>query len=164
MIDASADLAPASPYSSQRTAMRNLTLPTKPNLDIPPSPLGSPTAVDQRFAHFLELKSQGIHFNAKLASSSALKNPSLLPKLMKSAGLEESEQYAATMPSELWNPLGFHEWAYKEELGKSQQELTKKKENERANSQREKIDFVSAGLRRNPAEALTRRKEAPRKE
>ncbi len=146
MANPSADSAPSSPYTSHRTTIRNLTLPTKPNLDIPPSPPGSPTDAEQKFAHFLELKRQGVHFNAKLASSSALKNPSLLPKLMISAGVDESKQYASTLPSELWNPLGFPKWAYKEELGKSQQDVMSQKEEDRGQRQRENIDFVSAGI------------------
>ena len=144
MTDASSEISPSSPYTSQRTAVRNLTLPTNPEFDIPPSPPGSPTRGGEKFVHFLELKQEGFHFNAKLAASSALKNPSLLPKLMESAGLEGSVQYSTTLPLELWDPLKFPEQAYKEMLGKSQQEMTKKKEKERAKGQQGSIDFVSA--------------------
>jgi len=146
MPDSDSHSAPSSPYTAQRTAIRDLTLPTKPNLEIPSSPPASPTPdADQKFAHFLELKKQGIHFNAKLASSSALKNPSLLPKLMQFAAVEDEKQYATTLPTVLWDPLGFPEWAYKEELASAQKEVSKKKEEERAETQRESIDFVSAG-------------------
>ena len=125
--------------------MRDLTLPTIPNLDIPLSPPGSPPpGVDKRFGHFLKLKMQGVHFNEKLARSSALKNPSLLRKLMDSAGIEDYDQYESTLPNGKWNPASFPSWAYKEELAKSQQEVTKKKEEERARTQRESIEFISA--------------------
>ena len=100
--------------------------------------------MDNKFAHFLELKKQGVHFNDKLARSSALKNPGLLQKLMGFAGLEESDQYASTLPKEIWDPAGFPAWAYREELGKSQQEMQKKMEEEKARVQRDVIDFVSA--------------------
>ena len=100
--------------------------------------------MDRKFEHFLELKKEGVHFNQKLAQSSALKNPSLLYKLMASAGLEEDDQYNTTLPEEIWNPKGFPPWAYKEELAKSQQEVTRKREEERSRLQRESIDFVSA--------------------
>ncbi|KAL2046081.1 hypothetical protein N7G274_001528 [Stereocaulon virgatum] len=137
--------APSSPYTSQRATIRNLTMPTNPNLEIPLSPPGSPNpGADQKFAHFLELKKQGVHFNAKLASSSALKNPSLLPKLMDFAGLDEQQQYATTLSAELWNPADFPEWAYKEELLKSQQSVLKKKEQEKSKAPREGIDFAGA--------------------
>jgi len=96
-------------------------------------------------SHFLALKRQNIHFNAKLASSSALKNPSLLPKLMSSAGVDEGAQYATTLPKELWDPAGFPEEGFKEALAKSQTELGKKKEEETARGQREGLEFVSAG-------------------
>ena len=77
------DFTPQSPYSSNRALLRDLTLPTVPNYDIPPSPPGSPVAsTNARFKHFLHLKKQGIHFNEKLATSSVLKNPSLMQKLM----------------------------------------------------------------------------------
>lgn len=137
--------APSSPYTTQRSTIRDLTLPTEPNLDIPPSPPGSPNpGTDQKFAHFLDLKRQGIHFNAKLASSSALRNPSLLPKLMQSAAINSPMQYATTLPVDLWDPTGFPDWAYKEELAISQKQILTKKDEERMKTQRESIDFVSA--------------------
>jgi hypothetical protein len=134
-----------SPYSANRAAIRNLTVPKMPMLDIPPSPPGSPPpGMEKKFQHFLELKKQGVHFNEKLASSSALKNPSLLKKLMDYAGLDEQDQYSTTLPEDVWNPKGFPPWAFKEELARSQQEVTKKKEEERAKTRRESIEFVSA--------------------
>lgn len=100
--------------------------------------------MDKKFQHFLDLKKQGIHFNEKLASSSALRNPSLLQKLMDYAGLDEQDQYSTTLPGPVWDPKGFPPWAFKEELARSQQEVTKKKEEELARTQRESIEFVSA--------------------
>lgn len=137
--------APQSPYSANRALIRDLTLPTLPNFDIPDSPPGSPPpGLDEKFGHFLELKKQNVHFNEKLARSSALKNPSLLRKLMDFAGVDESEQYTTTLPSGIWDPKSFPAFAYKEELAKSQQEIHKKREEERAKVQRESIEFVSA--------------------
>ena len=146
--------APSSPYTIQRVTVRSLTLPTKPNLDIPRSPRGSPTrAADPKFSHFLELKKQGIHFNTKLASSSALKNPSVLLKLMDFAGVNSQWQYTTTLSTELWDPAGFPTWAYKEELAEAQKDvLKKKKEEERVGLQRERIDFVAAST---PGQAST---------
>lgn len=143
--ESSALSAPSSPYTNDRATIRSLTLPIKPNLDIPQSPLGSQTAgADQKFSGFLEIKKQGIHFNTKLASSSALKNPSLLPKLMDSAAVSSERQYATTLPTELWDPVGFPSWSYKEELAEAQHRLSKEKEEERVRSQRESISFVAA--------------------
>ena len=102
--------------------------------------------MNEKFGHFLELKKQGIHFNEKLARSSALKNPSLLRRLMDFAGLDEHDQYETTISRDVWDPTGFPSWAYKEELAKSQQEVLRKKEEERARSQRESIEFVSASV------------------
>lgn len=120
-------------------------MPTTPNFVIPPSPPGSPPpGIEQKFEHFLQLKAQGVHFNEKLAGSSALKNPALLQKLMASAGLEGNDQYATTLPKELWDPAGFPKWAYKEELAKSQQQVAKTKNAENSQKQRENIDFVPA--------------------
>ena len=133
-----------------RATIRSLTLPTKPNLDIPRSPLGSPTSgTDKKFSHFLELKKQGVHFNAKLASSSALKNPSLLPKLMDFAGVG-IKRYRTTLPTELWDPEGFPTWVYKEELAETQRGLSKKQE-ERGRLQSHSIDFVAAGTPGQPS-------------
>ena len=144
-VDGDTFSTPQSPYSANRAAIRNLTLPAIPNFDIPPSPPGSPSpGMNKKFEHFLELKKQGIHFNDKLAKSSALKNPSLLQKLMDFAGIDEEDQYNTTLPEDIWNPKGFPAWAYKEELAKSQQDITKRREEERSRLQRESIEFVLA--------------------
>lgn len=125
-------------------------------LDIPPSPPGSPpSGMDKKFQQFLELKKQGIHFNEKLASSSALKNPSLLKNLMDYAGLDEQDQYSTTLSENVWNPKGFPPWAFNEELARSQQEVTKKKEEERARTRRGGIDFVSANNSGQPSRGAT---------
>lgn len=135
---------PLSPYSANRTLLRDLTLPTYPNLDIPASPPGSPPpGGNEKFTHFLELKKQGVHFNEKLVKSSALKNPSLLGKLMDFAAINEQDQYASALPKDLWDPAGFPSWTYKEELAKAQQETLKKREEEKAKKQREAVEFVS---------------------
>ena len=139
--------APSSPYLNHCATIRSLTLPTKPNLDVPQSPLGSPIlGADQKFSHFLALKKQGIHFNSKLGSSSALRNPSLLPKLMDFAGVGSEWQYTTTLPTGLWDPAGLPTWAYKEGLAEAQHRLSKKKEEERV--KRESIGFVAAGTPR----------------
>jgi HCNGP-like protein len=135
------DLISQSPYSANRALLRDLTLPTAPNYDIPQSPPGSPIAsTNTKFRHFLKLKKQGVHFNEKLSKSAALKNPSLMQKLMDFSDIDEAGQYATTLPKTLWNPNGFPASAYKEELLKSQQNILKKRENEK----RGKVDFVPA--------------------
>ena len=63
---------------------------------------------------------------------------------MDFAGVDESEQYATSLPSSIWNPKGFPAYAYKEELSQFQQETHKKREEERAKVQRESIEFVPA--------------------
>lgn len=138
-------MAPQSPYSSNRALLRDLTLPTLPNYDIPPSPPGSPQeSTNAKFKHFLELKKQGVHFNEKLAKSSALKNPSLMQKLMDFSSIDEGGQYESTLPNDLWNPNIFPAHAYKEELAKSQQKILKRSEDEKSRGQRESVDFVPA--------------------
>lgn len=139
----SEDSTPLSPYSASRAQLRQLTLPPIPNPNIPPSPPGSPPAgTNAKFVHFLELKKHGIHFNEKLVKSSALRNPNLMEKLMDFAEISDVEQYGSTLSKEAWDPLAFPEWAYKEELAKSQQRIFKKKEEAKTGGQRESIDFV----------------------
>ena len=134
-----------SPYTATRALMRELTLPTVPNFDIPPSPPGSPPPqMEAIVARFIEMKKKGMHFNEKLATTSSMKNPSLFSKIMRNIGMDESEQYGTTLPTELWNPNGFPPWAYKEELAKTQQAAQKKREEDLARRPREAIDFVPA--------------------
>jgi len=125
--------------------VRDLTMPRIPNFNIPDSPPDSPPAgPTAKFAKFLELKNKGVHFNEKLQSSSALRNPGLLQKLMEFAGISHEEQYASALPDRLAVPISFPEWAYADRLNKSQEKMTKKKEAEKAQGQREAVEFVSA--------------------
>ncbi|KAH8602528.1 HCNGP-like protein-domain-containing protein [Bisporella sp. PMI_857] len=134
-----------SPYSAERTTVRDLTLPSLPNYNIPPSPPGSPVAnTNAKFKHFMELKKQGVHFNEKLSKSAALKNPSLMQKLMDFADIDEVGEYSTTLSKDLWDPAVFPEAAYKEELAKSQKAILKKREDEKSREKRTALDFVPA--------------------
>ncbi|KAF5676049.1 hypothetical protein FDENT_9589 [Fusarium denticulatum] len=134
---------PASPYSSNRALLRDLTLPSAPNLDIPPSPPGSPPpGTNEKFEKFLELKKKGTHFNAKLEQSTALKNPSLMDKLMRFVEVDEHSQYSTTLATDLWNPAAFPDWAFKEKLRKSHDKLLKEKEAEKITGTRTTVEFV----------------------
>ncbi|PKS06540.1 hypothetical protein jhhlp_007288 [Lomentospora prolificans] len=141
-------MPPGSPYTSTRALLRDLTLPTHPNLDLPPSPPGSPPpSLTRKVESFLELKDKGIHFNAKLESSSALRNPALLDKLLAFTGLDDTAsgggaQYATTLPKDLWDPGALPEWAHRQELRAAQERLRKEREAERAATGR--VDFVPA--------------------
>ncbi|KAL4797367.1 HCNGP-like protein-domain-containing protein [Aspergillus venezuelensis] len=130
--------------STLRTLIHDLTLPPVPNLNIPPSPPGSPNAsANGKFAHFLLLKKQDVHFNDKLASSTSLKNPSLLKKMMEHTGIDEQAQYSNSLPPDLWDVPLLPSWGYKEELAKAQGELNAKSEERRVKGQRDTIEFVS---------------------
>ncbi|KAK8180163.1 HCNGP-like protein-domain-containing protein [Phyllosticta capitalensis] len=136
--------APQSPYSAARAAVRSLTMPKVPNFDIPPSPPGSPPPkTTAQFAHFLEIKKKGHHFNDRLENTSALRNPSLLQRLRTFAGIDGEYQYATTLPEDVALPTKFPRWAYAEELAKSQQEIGRKREEEQRKSQ--KVEFVPEG-------------------
>jgi hypothetical protein len=109
---------------SERDAIRHLTQPTFPATSLPPSPPGSPDpAANERFRRFLDLKAKGIHFNDDLARKSSFRNPSLLSAMMSKVGIDEKAQYNTSLPLDLWDPNDFPEWAYKEGLLKSQQDL-----------------------------------------
>lgn len=125
--------------------MRNLTLPTVPNFDIPASPPGSPPLrPTKKFAQFLELKKQGQHFNQRLENSSVLRDPGHMARLMDFAGVTEEETYTSTLPEGLAVPMVFPEWAYVEGLRASQKKIMKAKEEENKRLPREALAFVPA--------------------
>lgn len=100
--------APQSPYSANRSHIQFLTPPPIPSMDIPPSPPGTVSnELNNKFQHFFQLKKEGVHFNEKLARSSALKNPGLLEKLMDFAGLDQETCYGTTLSVDEWNPSQF---------------------------------------------------------
>ncbi|KAK0392620.1 hypothetical protein NLU13_2115 [Sarocladium strictum] len=136
---------PQSPYSANRSLIHDLTLPSVPDFDIPPSPPGSPPpAIDRKFTQFLDLKRKGIHFNQKLEQSAALKNPNLMDKLMRFVELDGASQYETTLPKDLWNPGAFPPWAYRESLRKSREQVVKEREAHNASGARKAVDFVPA--------------------
>ncbi|GAB0132208.1 hypothetical protein EsDP_00000650 [Epichloe bromicola] len=140
---------PSSPYSSTRAIVHDLTLPSIPNLTIPPSPPGSPPpATNRKFQQFLDLKRKGTHFNTKLESSTALRNPSLTDKLLSFVDLTGSAQYETTLPLDLYDPSGFPKWAHREELRKSREALVKERQGEKVASRG--IDFVNSSSHSTP--------------
>ncbi|RKF58339.1 hypothetical protein OnM2_068004 [Erysiphe neolycopersici] len=138
------DFDTLSPYSKNRVILRNLTMSKQPNFEIPPSPEGYPNnSTEAKFNQFLELKKKGVHFNRKLANSTALKNPSLMQNLMDFAEIDSAGQYLTTLPKSLWDPSIFPNHVFTDELDKSQQRILAEKENSKAMGQRESVDFVS---------------------
>ncbi|RDA84428.1 hypothetical protein CP532_2123 [Ophiocordyceps camponoti-leonardi (nom. inval.)] len=126
-----------------RALIHHLTLPTVPDLDIPPSPPGSPPSrTSKSFEQFLQLKKKGTHFNAKLDQSTSLRNPSIMDKLMDFAELEGLKQYETTLSPDLWNPAAFPEAAFYDRLRKTRERIVKEREDERASGSRTTIDFV----------------------
>ncbi|KAK0730852.1 HCNGP-like protein-domain-containing protein [Lasiosphaeris hirsuta] len=154
-----ADAPPRSPYSAARSLARDLTLPAVANMDIPPSPpptSDSPDpgldALNSKFDSFLRLKrTKGVHFNARLAASSALRNPGLMDKLLGFSGLETdfwaadkdgaaTGQYATTLGRDVWDPAAFPDWAYRGPLRRAQDQANRDRERAKG----EAVAFVPA--------------------
>jgi hypothetical protein len=139
--DEAPPLPPGSPFSANRALLRDLTLPRLPNMDIPPSPPGSPPpATSKKFEQFLDLKKKGVHFNSKIAQSSALKNPGLMDKLLAFVEVDQRDQYRSTTTADLWDPTGFPRDAFKEQLRQSQTEIGQA----RARQKGGPVEFVAA--------------------
>ncbi|KAG6088469.1 hypothetical protein E4U15_005873 [Claviceps sp. LM218 group G6] len=142
-LEAETTKPPSSPYSSTRAIMHDLTLPSLPNLTIPSSPPGSPPpATTKKFQQFLHLKRQGTHFNAKLESSTALRNPSLTDKLLSFVDVTGPAQYETTVSLDLYDPTSFPAYAHRDKLRKSREMLVKEREGEKVTARG--VDFVSA--------------------
>lgn len=144
-------LPPGSPYTATRTLLRDLTLPSVPNMDIPGSPAGSPSAspsaaaldgVNRRFEQFLEMKRKGVHFNARIAASAALQNPSLMDKLLRFVELDAApqDQYRSTLAPDLWDPAAFPDAAYREQLRQSQTDMAQAQARKKGGP----VEFVAA--------------------
>jgi hypothetical protein len=100
---------------------------------------------------------EGVHFNEKLLRSSLLRNPNLLQKLTAFVGLENMDQYATNLTSELWDPTGFNKGAFVEELAANHTRITEARERAKIEQAREKVEFVgSIQARASPARAQPR--------
>jgi hypothetical protein len=138
--DLADDVPPGSPYTSNRLQIQNLTLPSIPNFDIPPSPPGSPPQPSsKKFAQFLTIKSKGQHFNQRLEQLPALRDPSHLPNLLDFAGVSKVDSYASTLSDALGVPSVWPSWAYGDKLDESQKRLSKSSKEGRT-----RVDFVPA--------------------
>jgi hypothetical protein len=142
-----AQLRSTSPYTTSRNLLRDLTLPQVPNLDIPPSPPGSPPPeMAQKVEQFLELKrTKAVHFNQRLAGSVAAANPSLPDRLLSFVGLgDPKSQYETGIPRDLlgWHPTDFPPGAYRKALREGQEKVRKEKEKERASGTRTAVEFA----------------------
>lgn len=154
------DVAPGSPFTTTRALIQNLTLPTVPNFNIPPSPPGSPPqTATKKFAQFLDLKKKNQHFNQRLEGSSVLRDPGHCQRLLDFAGISEEESYASTLSEDVAIPAVFPPWAYVEELKASQKRIAKAKEQEKSKTPRESVDFVSATKSGSSISASGKRKE-----
>jgi hypothetical protein len=133
------------PYTANRTNIQNITLPTVPNFEIPPSPPGSPPRQSTaKFAQFLKLKEKGQHFNQRLEGSSVLRDPGHLKRLLDFASISEEEQYASSLAPDVAIPTVFPEWAYADQLKASQKQILKEREQQKSKAPRDALEFVSA--------------------
>jgi hypothetical protein len=139
------DAPPGSPYTANRAIIQNITLPTVPNFEIPPSPPGSPPRQSTaKFAQFLKLKERGQHFNQRLEGSSVLRDPGHLKRLLDFAGISEEEQYASSLAPDVAVPTVFPEWAYADQLKASQKQILKERDQRKSKAPRDGLEFVSA--------------------
>lgn len=143
------DLYDEPPPMSERDMLRYLTQPSRPMASLPPEPSDSAdSVVTTKIKRFLELKSQGVHFNEDLANKTSFKNPSLFASLLERAGVSSQAQYSSTLPSDIFSLDLLPEWAYKEGLLKSQQKISTDveilKKSQSASGKRT-IEFTSAG-------------------
>ncbi|KAB5530353.1 HCNGP-like protein-domain-containing protein [Coniochaeta sp. 2T2.1] len=154
---------PSASAPTTLSLLQDLTLPPVPNTAIPPSPPGSPTpasrALTAKFDNFLALKrTKGIHFNDRLASSEAFRNPGAMDKLLGFVGVGTefdgegkgedggkkrpgTGQYETTLPEGVWGPNALPAWAYKTPLRRAQERTQKERERKVG----EGVEFVSAG-------------------
>ena len=121
-------------------------MPSIPNFSIPRSPFPPPptseaaallAARTKKFERFLALKATGVHFNARLAQSKALRDPGVGAKLMEFAGVTLQDSYANTLDGGVGLEWGEEE--YVEELMRRSERAKKKMAGER-----ERVEFVSA--------------------
>lgn len=156
--------APSSPYSTTRSLLHDLTLPSIPNFDIPDSPppatgtspSPSQAATSKKFEQFLQLKKKGTHFNAKLEQSAALRNPSLTDKLLAFVDISSGNagagggtagraaEYTTTLPADLWDPGAFPDWAFRDQLRRTREVVAKEREVARSGPGRSAVEFVAA--------------------
>lgn len=113
------------PQMPERDMLRYLTQPSRPMTSLPPeTDEYADPGVTSKIKRLLEFKAKGRHFNEDLATNTSFRNPNLFASLLERGNLPPQVQYASSLPSNLFSPDSFPDWAYKENLHKSQKEIS----------------------------------------
>ncbi|WBW74563.1 Rpd3L complex subunit [Schizosaccharomyces osmophilus] len=110
-----------------------LWVPSKTNNWCFPSPPeeDADSLLKKKIKQFLELKTNNVHFHARLVDNENFLNPKLLDTLQEYAHI--SEPTASMMPSATWTPQSLPIKAYAKYLREAQEDLIRKREQNQRN-------------------------------
>lgn len=134
----------------------------KPKMDFsnwgPPPPTGPPDpALIEKIKEYHEFKRSGRSINRNLRKLKSFQNPDILGKLVKHCNIQ---QYGSNYPPELFNPYGYKDTDFYEQIGKSQEQLAINRQE--AQSKRTRVEFVS-GSNQSTSEDITKKRKGKSK-
>ncbi|CAG8440477.1 10952_t:CDS:2 [Acaulospora colombiana] len=129
----------------QKIAMRRLLTPKSiegmENWGIPPEPeTECDQALQEKIAHFHQLKSKGIFFNENLLKNKAFRNPHIYNKLVEFVELDE---IGSNFDRAIFDPYGFPPEAFADQLAEAQKKQAEERQQQQQ-QHRSQIQFVGS--------------------
>ena len=124
------------------TGVSEHLLTTMPQLPPRPVPVGRcSTKLQEKIRFLLELKHRkNLDFNTSIQKRKSFKDPGMYKILLSFLNLDE---YGSNFSKGLFDPTGWREESFYDNLSKAQKEAYKEKEREKAKQARARIEFVS---------------------
>jgi len=124
------------------SAVKTNTIPAIKMPQLPPEPTGRcSNKLQEKILKLLEKKHrEDLDLNTSIQKRKDFRNPSIYKKLLSYLNLDET---GSNYPKNLFDPTGWTEESFYENLSKAQKEAYEKKEKEKAKQARTQVEFVS---------------------
>ena len=117
---------------------------------LPPEPDGRCSKkLQEKIIKMFERKNMGMDVNDYVQKKKAFRNPSIYEKLVSYIGIDE---HGTNYPKHIYDPAIWGPESFYEQLAKTQKEHNDKKEKEKRDANRAKVEFVS-GTKKPPSSA-----------
>ena len=133
---------------------------TDVSVKLPPEPEGRCSKMlQEKIIKMFERKNAGMDVNEYVQKKKAFRNPSIYEKLVSYIGIDE---HGTNYPKHIYDPAIWGPESFYEELAKTQKEFNDKKEKEKKDANRAKVEFVS-GTKKPPGSAQVINATVPEK-
>jgi len=144
--------SPASGTDGTEAATETMKKEYYTGVSLPPAPEGRCSkSLQERIIKMFDKKNDGMDVNRYLQNKKEFRNPSIYEKLITFLGIDE---HGTNFPKHIYDPSVWGPESYYDALTKAQREYSEKKEKEKRESSRAKVEFVT-GTKKPPSSAAS---------